>query len=66
MTFAHFKKIIIYMLDNINSILIDLFVAIIIYILAVFIGVFVKRNNGFMIPILFGLMFGLYISLRSL
>lgn len=54
------------MLDNINSTLIDLFVGIIIYILAVFIGIFVKRNNEFMIPILFGLMFGLYISFRSL
>jgi hypothetical protein len=54
------------MLDNINSILIDLFVGIIIYILAVFIGVFVKRNNEFIIPIIFGLMLGLYTSFRSL
>ena len=54
------------MLDNINSILIDLFAGIIIYILAVFIGIFVKRNNEFMIPIIFGLMFGFYISFRSL
>jgi hypothetical protein len=54
------------MLDNINSTLIDLVAGIIIYILAVFIGVFVKRNNEFMIPIIFGIMFGHYISFRSL
>ena len=54
------------MLDNINYILIDLFVGIIIYILAVIIGVFVKKNNEFMTPIIFGLMFGCYISIRSL
>jgi|LakMenEpi03Aug12_release.lakeMendotaPanAssembly.Ray.scaffolds.fasta_scaffold14170_10 hypothetical protein len=54
------------MSDNINSILIYLFVGIIIYILSVFIGVFVKRNNKFTIPIIFGLMFGLYILFSSL
>ena len=55
------------MLDNnIYYILIDLFVGIIIYILAIIIGVFVKKNNEFMIPIIFGLMFGCYISFRSL
>jgi hypothetical protein len=54
------------MLDNINYILIDLFAGIIIYILAIIIGVFVKKNNEFMIPIIFGLMFGYYISFRSL
>jgi hypothetical protein len=52
------------MLDDINNIFIDLFAGIIIYILAVIIGVFVKRNNEFMIPIIFGLMFGHYISFR--
>ncbi len=54
-----------YMLDNINSTLINLVAGIIIYILAVFIGVFVKRNNEFTIPIIFGLMLGSYISFRS-
>jgi hypothetical protein len=54
------------MLDNINYILINLFAGIIIYILAVIIGVFVKRNNEFIIPIIFGLMFGSYILFRSL
>lgn len=54
------------MLDNIHSIWVDLFSGIIIYMLAVIVGVFVKRNNEFMIPIIFGLMFGCYISFRSL
>jgi hypothetical protein len=54
------------MLDDINNIFIDLFAGIIIYILSVIIGVFVKRNNEFMIPIIFGLMFGHYISFRLL
>ena len=53
------------MLDNINNILIDLFAGIILYILAVFISIFFKRNNEFMVPIIFGLMFGLYMSFRS-
>ena len=52
------------MLDNINYILFDLFVGIIIYILAVFIGVFLKRNNEFIVPSIFGLLFGLYLSSR--
>jgi len=54
------------MVDNVNSILIDLFAGIIIYILAVFIGVFIKRNNEFYSPVIFGLMYGNYIALRSL
>lgn len=53
------------MLDNINYILIDLFTGIMIYILAIFVGVFVKRNNEFIVPIIFGLMFGIYMSFRS-
>ena len=54
------------MLDNIISIFIDLFASIIIYILAVIIGVvFVKRKNEFTIPIIFGLMFGVYTFFRS-
>jgi hypothetical protein len=54
------------MLNDINNIFIDLFAVILIYILAVIIATFVKRNNEFMIPIIFGLMFGIYISFRSL
>jgi hypothetical protein len=54
------------MLNNIHYILMDLVAGIIIYILAVIIGVFIKRNNEFMIPTIFGLMFGCYISFRSL
>jgi len=50
------------MVDNINFILIGLFEGIIIYILAMIIGIFIKRNNKFMVPIIFGLMFGCYIS----
>ena len=53
------------MLENINYILIDLFTGIMIYILAVFVGVFVKKNNEFIVPIIFGLMFGIYTLFRS-
>ena len=49
-----------------NTVLIDLLAAIIIYILAVFIGVFIKRNTYFIIPLIFGLMYGVYISFRLL
>jgi hypothetical protein len=54
------------MLSNINPLLIDLFACIIIYILAVFIGAFIKRNKEFYYPVIFGLMYGNYITLRSL
>jgi uncharacterized membrane protein len=50
------------MLNNINSILIDLFAFIIIYALSVVIGVFIKRNDEFRIPIIAALMFGFYKS----
>ena len=54
------------MVDNMNYIFIELFASIIIYILAAIIGVFVKRNNIFMVPTIFSLMFGLYTSFRLL
>ena len=56
------------MLDKLisNFILIDLFVGVAIYILAAFIGVYLKRNKEFMTPVIFGLMYGNYISIRSL
>ena len=54
------------MLDNINSIFIDLFAGFIIYILAVFVGIFIKKNNEFMIPIIFGIMFSSYLSIYQL
>jgi len=44
--------------------LVDIFVVIVIYILAVFISVFVQRNKEFMTPVIYGLMFGNFISLR--
>jgi hypothetical protein len=53
------------MLENINYILIDLFTGIMIYILAIFIGIFIKRNNEFIVPIIFGLMFCIYTLFRS-
>lgn len=46
-----------------NTILIDIFVAIILYILAVFIGVYSMRNKQFIIPVIFGLMYGSYLAL---
>lgn len=39
---------------------------IIIYILASFVSVFVKRNQEFRTPIIFGLMYGYYILFRNL
>jgi len=44
--------------------LVDIFVVIVIYILAVFISLFVQRNKEFMTPVIYGLMFGNFISLR--
>jgi hypothetical protein len=41
-----------------------LFVVVIIYILAVSISVFVRRNKEFMTPVIFGLMYGIYILFR--
>ncbi len=39
---------------------------IIIYILTAFVSVFVKRNQEFRTPIIFGLMYGNYILFRNL
>lgn len=43
------------MLSNINNILVELFFVVLVYILAVYIGVFIKRNNEFYYPVIFGL-----------
>jgi len=41
-------------------------VGVLIYIAAGFLSVFVKRHTEFMTPIIFGLMYGNYISIRYL
>jgi len=43
-----------------NHTLFDLFIAFLIYILAVFIGVFLKRNQPIVIPVIFVLMYSIY------
>jgi hypothetical protein len=56
------------MLDNLisNSILIDAFAGLVIYSFAMFLSAFLKRSNEFRTPILFGLMYGYYLGIRSL
>jgi len=56
------------MLENFisNFRLIDLFWVIIIYNLAVFIGIFIKKYNTFYYPVIFGLMYGNYMAIRLL
>lgn len=51
------------MLDKLinNYILLDLFIGFVLYILAIFIGVFLKRNQSIIVPVIFGLMYGNYI-----
>jgi uncharacterized membrane protein YjjP (DUF1212 family) len=46
------------------DLLVGLFIGFVIYILSTFISVFVRRNKEFMTPVIFGLMYGNYISLR--
>jgi hypothetical protein len=53
------------MLSNINNILVELFFVVLVYILAVYIGVFIKRNNEFYYPVIFGLMYGNYLAISS-
>jgi hypothetical protein len=40
----------------------SLFAGVVIYILAAFTSVFMRRNTEFMTPVIFGLMYGLYIG----
>ena len=51
------------MLDKLinNYILLDLFIGFVLYILAIFIGVYLKRNQTIIVPVIFGLMYGSYI-----
>lgn len=51
------------MLDTLFNtfVLFDLFVGIVLYILAIFIGVYLKRNQNIIVPVIFGLMYGSYI-----
>ena len=44
------------------DILVELFVAFVMYVLATFISVFVRRNKEFMTPVIFALIYGNYIS----
>lgn len=46
------------------DLLVGLFIGFVIYILSTFLSVFVRRNKEFMTPVIFGLMYGNYISLR--
>ena len=43
-----------------NKIMIDIIVAFVLYVLSVFIGVFLKRNQYFIVPFVFGTVFGAY------
>jgi len=54
------------MLTNINDILVELFFVVLVYFLAVYIGAFIKRNNEFYYPVIFGLMYGNYLAISSL
>jgi hypothetical protein len=45
-----------------NYILFDLFIGVILYILAAFIGAILKRNQTIITPCIFGLMYGSYLS----
>lgn len=44
-----------------HFILFDLFVAVVFYILALALGVLLKKNHYLIVPFLFGLMYGNYI-----
>lgn len=46
---------------NLVDILVELFVGIVILVLAAVISVFVRRNAEFRTPVIFGLMYGNYI-----
>ena len=45
-----------------NTILIDLFTACILYIIAAYMGVHLMRNKEFIVPVLFGLIYGGYLA----
>lgn len=51
------------MLDELinNFTLFNLFVGILLYILAIFIGVCLKSNQNIIVPAIFGLMYGIYL-----
>ena len=53
------------MLSNVNNILIELFFAVLVYFLAVYIGAFIKRNNEFYYPVIFSLIYGNYLTISS-
>lgn len=53
------------MVNNINNILLQLFFGVVVYILAVCIGVFIKNNSKFYYPIIFGVLYGNYLLIRS-
>jgi hypothetical protein len=50
------------MLQNISLvvIIIDLFILVILYILATFMAVFLKRNSYILTPVIFGFMYSIY------
>jgi hypothetical protein len=48
------------------DLLVGLFIVVVIYIISSLISVFVKRNKELMTPVIFGLMYGNYISFRNL
>lgn len=49
--------------SNYKNILINLFFVVVIYFLAVAVGVFIKRHNEFYVPVIFGLMYGNYMAI---
>jgi hypothetical protein len=48
------------------DLLVGLFIGVVIYIMSSLISVFVRRNKELMTPVIFGLMYGNYISFRNL
>ena len=45
--------------------MVELFFVVLVYFLAVYIGAFIKRNNKFYYPVIFGLMYGIYLAISS-
>ena len=48
---------------NIASIVIQLCVMVVIYVVAVYVGAFIKINKEFYYPVIFGLMYGNYLAI---